>query len=171
MGQRAMTLGWFGQRRQAVRGSDQADGCSNGTRAPATARSSRSRQGVAPSASKMPPASSHTIPASSGRACSASQTPRRIQQTSTTRAGRGGFEPPEELFVPHPLSRRALSASQPPPRWEPSIGTVRVCRSYGWPLFCTVVGEVMRWVTYFRPGIGGGDRVGVLTDGYVDGLE
>ena len=34
-------------------------------------------------------------------------------------AGRGGFEPPEGLKIPHPLSRRALSASQPPPQAGP----------------------------------------------------
>src|SRR6202030_4879852 len=41
-------------------------------------------------------------------------------------AGRGGFEPPEGLKIPHPLSRRALSASQPPPQAGASICRVRL---------------------------------------------
>jgi hypothetical protein len=41
-------------------------------------------------------------------------------------AGRGGFEPPEGLKIPHPLSRRALSASQPPPQAAASICRVRL---------------------------------------------
>ena len=36
-------------------------------------------------------------------------------------AGREGFEPSRELYTPYPLSRRVLSATQPPPR---SIGIV-----------------------------------------------
>src|SRR5205823_1612110 len=32
------------------------------------------------------------------------------------RAGREGFEPSRELYTPYPLSRRVLSATQPPPR-------------------------------------------------------
>src|ERR1700736_780141 len=31
-------------------------------------------------------------------------------------AGREGFEPSRELYTPYPLSRRVLSATQPPPR-------------------------------------------------------
>src|SRR4051812_20335826 len=31
-------------------------------------------------------------------------------------AGREGFEPSRELYPPYPLSRRVLSATQPPPR-------------------------------------------------------
>jgi hypothetical protein len=31
-------------------------------------------------------------------------------------AGREGFEPSRELYTPYPLSRRVLSAAQPPPR-------------------------------------------------------
>jgi hypothetical protein len=34
----------------------------------------------------------------------------------TQRAGREGFEPSRELYTPYPLSRRVLSATQPPPR-------------------------------------------------------
>jgi len=33
-----------------------------------------------------------------------------------TVAGREGFEPSRELYTPYPLSRRVLSATQPPPR-------------------------------------------------------
>src|SRR2546427_11063059 len=32
------------------------------------------------------------------------------------KAGREGFEPSRELYTPYPLSRRVLSATQPPPR-------------------------------------------------------
>src|SRR5438270_11235063 len=31
-------------------------------------------------------------------------------------AGREGFEPSRELYTPYPLTRRVLSATQPPPR-------------------------------------------------------
>src|SRR3989454_7335174 len=36
------------------------------------------------------------------------------------RAGREGFEPSRELYTPYPLSRRVLSATQPPPRRDGS---------------------------------------------------
>src|SRR5450759_5849944 len=34
----------------------------------------------------------------------------------TVYAGKEGFEPSRELYTPYPLSRRVLSATQPPPR-------------------------------------------------------
>ncbi len=39
-----------------------------------------------------------------------------LPSTSPEMAGREGFEPSDEVKPRHPLSRRALSATQPPPR-------------------------------------------------------
>src|SRR3989441_5324616 len=36
-------------------------------------------------------------------------------------AGREGFEPSRELYTPYPLSRRVLSATQPPPRQDGAV--------------------------------------------------
>ena len=71
-----------------------------------------------------------TGPAGPGCSHPRSRVPRRSLRTHQSApwrrglAGRGGFEPPEGLNIPHPLSRRALSAAQPPPQASASIGRV-----------------------------------------------
>jgi hypothetical protein len=47
--------------------------------------------------------------------------PKGCLEPNIRMAGREGFEPSRELYTPYPLSRRVLSATQPPPR---SIGIV-----------------------------------------------
>src|SRR5690242_11129247 len=46
-----------------------------------------------------------------------------------TLAGREGFEPSRELYTPYPLSRRVLSATQPPPRQRRFVRFYRPSRS------------------------------------------